>query len=64
MGLNAHFYLAISLLCVARINSGMSVESVRSQTRREYILSRLDGGIPATHGLLFAQTPLRMIHNK
>ena len=37
--------------------SDVGLESGRTQTRREYLLSSLDGGIPAVNGLLFIQTP-------
>ena len=37
--------------------SDVGLESGRTQTRREYFLSSLDGGIPAANGLLFVQTP-------
>ncbi len=37
--------------------SDVGLESGRTQTRREYFLSSLDGGIPAAIGLLFVQTP-------
>ena len=36
--------------------SDVGLESGRTQTRREYFLSSLDGGIPAANGLLFVQT--------